>query len=83
MRRRRVTEDDAALSVARALGFAAGKLCHLLLKARDLGVLTRDDLRQVVHRADEMGQAFLDLAHGADLPGPRLPVKLAPPRPLV
>ena len=82
MRRALPAEHDTALALARTIGLAAHQPGDLPAQVVDLAILPRDDLRQVVHRADKMGQAFLDLAHGAGLRRPHAPVNLAPARPL-
>ena len=83
MRRPVRAEHDAALALARTLRLAPCQPGHLRAQPRDLAILPGDNLREVIDRADEMGQSFLDLTHAPRLRGASAPVKLAPPRPLV
>jgi len=82
MRRALPAEHDTALAIARTVGLAAHEPGHLPAQLLDLAILPGDDLGQVVHRAHEVGQAFLDLAHGLRICRPCAPVNLAPARPL-
>jgi hypothetical protein len=82
MRRALVAEHDATLAIAGALGLAAGETGHLRAQPRDLAVLPRDHIGEVIDGADEMGQSFLDRGQGAGIRAGGLPVNLAPACPL-
>lgn len=83
MRRALVAEHYAALALARPLGLAARQMGQRRAQPLDLAVLPRDHLREVIDSADEMGEAFFDLGHGAGIRAGAGTVNLAPACPLV
>lgn len=73
MRRALVGERDRAAVIGLALGFTFHEQLHTAFQPRDVLILPGDHVRQILHRAGEMGDQLFKLgdaillAHGAAL----------------
>lgn len=65
MRRALIGQDNAISRGAFAFRFAMHQHLDPAGQAVDLGLLGGDDIRQVIDRADQMGQLFFKVLHHA------------------